>query len=141
MGMVRLRVSGQVWAWVAVRGNPAVLMSIPTSGYRCKGTGAFASAWGRGHSRGERPLTASRVPGMPATLPPTAFGTIDWLPTLPDDWNALQIVAVILCFAVPLLAWVLLFRQVARFVAFFRSGKPASRSDRPGSRTAVLLKE
>ncbi len=78
---------------------------------------------------------------MPALLAPTAFGTIDWLPSAPDDWNALQIVAVIVCFAVPLLGWVLLLRQVGRFLAYFRSGRPVSRSDQPGSRTLVLLKE
>ena len=77
---------------------------------------------------------------MPATLAPATLGT-QVFPTLPAEWNALQIVAVIVCFAVPLLGWILLLRQVGRFVAFFRSGQPAMRTDAPGSRTAVLLKE
>ena len=56
--------------------------------------------------------------------------------------SPLQIVAISLCFTIPLLGWVLLFRQVGRFVKVFRSGQPdASRTDQPAARTWTLAKE
>ncbi len=56
--------------------------------------------------------------------------------------SPLQIVAITLCFTIPLLGWVLLFRQVGRFVKVFRSGQPdASRTDQPAARTWTLAKE
>ncbi|MEI2766565.1 MAG: (Fe-S)-binding protein [Dermatophilaceae bacterium] len=56
--------------------------------------------------------------------------------------SPLQIVAITLCFTIPLLGWILLFRQVVRFTRVFRSGQPdASRRDEPAARTWTLAKE
>ena len=64
---------------------------------------------------------------------------------MPDEafggWNALQVVAIVLCFVIPLIGWALLFRQVGRFVSFYRLGQSEARTDNPGSRTWTLVKE
>ncbi|WP_392545457.1 heterodisulfide reductase-related iron-sulfur binding cluster [Oryzobacter telluris] len=56
--------------------------------------------------------------------------------------GAVQVVAIVLCTVVPLIGWALLFRQVGRFVALYRLGRPdATRTNEPGSRSWVLAKE
>lgn len=56
--------------------------------------------------------------------------------------SALQITAIVLCLIVPTIGWCLLFWRVYRFTALYRSGAPDhTRTDRPGARTATLLKE
>ncbi len=56
--------------------------------------------------------------------------------------SALQITAIALCFTIPLIGWALLFRQVFRFAALYRSGQAdPTRTNQPGSRTTTLLKE
>ena len=56
--------------------------------------------------------------------------------------SALQITAIALCFTIPLIGWALLFRQVFRFAALYRTGQAdPSRTADPGSRTMTLVKE
>ncbi|WP_040159273.1 (Fe-S)-binding protein [Mobilicoccus massiliensis] len=56
--------------------------------------------------------------------------------------SALQITAIVLCLIVPTVGWVLLFRQVYRYTALFRTGAPDhTRTGQPGRRTATLLRE
>ncbi|HET6952293.1 MAG TPA: (Fe-S)-binding protein, partial [Acidimicrobiales bacterium] len=56
--------------------------------------------------------------------------------------GAVQVVAIALCFVIPLIGWALLFRQVGRFVALYRYGQPdASRTGAPVARTWTLAKE
>ena len=57
------------------------------------------------------------------------------------DLSPLQIALIAVCFTVPLVGWVLLFRQVARFWTHFQLGQPVQRSDNPSARTMTLLKE
>ncbi len=50
--------------------------------------------------------------------------------------------AIFLCFTIPSLAWVMLFRQVYTFSKVFRMGSPdPTRTDRPAVRTWVVVKE
>lgn len=55
--------------------------------------------------------------------------------------SALQIIGIALCFTIPLAGWALLFKQVWRFSALYRSGQPAARTDNPTARTWTLIKE
>jgi hypothetical protein len=56
--------------------------------------------------------------------------------------SALQITAIALCFTIPLIGWALLFRQVFRFAALYRTGQAdPTRTGSPGSRTMTLVKE
>ena len=56
--------------------------------------------------------------------------------------SALQIIAIALCFTIPLLGWALLFRQCVRFYRLFQTGQPDStRRDEPAQRTMVVVKE
>ncbi|GMA21149.1 4Fe-4S dicluster domain-containing protein [Arsenicicoccus piscis] len=56
--------------------------------------------------------------------------------------SALQITAIALCFTIPLLGWVLLFRQAFRFYRLFTSGSAdPTRTDQPATRTVTLLRE
>ncbi|MGA8047504.1 MAG: Fe-S oxidoreductase, partial [Dermatophilaceae bacterium] len=57
------------------------------------------------------------------------------------DLSPLQIVLIALCFTIPLVGWVLLFRQVARFWTYFRLGQPVQRSDNPTARSLTLTRE
>ncbi|WP_377645484.1 heterodisulfide reductase-related iron-sulfur binding cluster [Oryzobacter terrae] len=79
---------------------------------------------------------------VPAVFPALAG---DVLP-VPDErfggLGAVQVVALVLCTVVPLIGWALLFRQVGRFVALYRLGRPdTSRTDSPAARTWTLAKE
>ncbi|MEP7161296.1 MAG: heterodisulfide reductase-related iron-sulfur binding cluster, partial [Dermatophilaceae bacterium] len=56
--------------------------------------------------------------------------------------SALQMTAIFLCFTIPSLAWVMLFRQVYTFSKVFRMGTTdPTRTDRPATRTWVVVKE
>ncbi|WP_407568235.1 heterodisulfide reductase-related iron-sulfur binding cluster [Arsenicicoccus dermatophilus] len=56
--------------------------------------------------------------------------------------SALQITALVLCFVIPTIGWILLFRQVFRFVKLFRTGQPdPTRTDQPARRTMTLVRE
>ncbi len=55
--------------------------------------------------------------------------------------SPLQVVAIALCFTIPLAGWALLFRQVARFTQLYRAGQPAARLDNPMGRSITLVKE
>ncbi|MFQ6170743.1 (Fe-S)-binding protein [Oryzobacter sp. R7] len=56
--------------------------------------------------------------------------------------GAVQVVALVVCTVVPLVGWALLFRQVGRFVALYRLGRPdTTRTDAPAARTWTLAKE
>ncbi|MEO3937559.1 (Fe-S)-binding protein [Dermatophilaceae bacterium Soc4.6] len=55
--------------------------------------------------------------------------------------TVLQIIAAVVSIAVALVGTVLLVLVVGRFVATFRLGQPAHRTDRPAARTATLLRE
>ncbi len=56
--------------------------------------------------------------------------------------SALQITAIVLCFTLPLLGWVLLFRQAFRFRRLFASGQAdPTRTDQPGRRLLTVAKE
>ena len=56
--------------------------------------------------------------------------------------SPLQIVAIALCFTIPLVGWILLFRQVARFYRFFQLGQAdPTRRDEPATRTMTLARE
>ncbi|WP_286961349.1 (Fe-S)-binding protein, partial [Arsenicicoccus sp. UBA2120] len=56
--------------------------------------------------------------------------------------SALQITALVLCFVIPSIGWLLLFRQVFRFTRVFRSGQPdPTRTDQPARRTMTLVRE
>lgn len=55
--------------------------------------------------------------------------------------SPLQIVLIALCFTIPLVGWVLLFRQVARFWTQFQLGQPAVRNDDPTARSITLARE
>ena len=56
--------------------------------------------------------------------------------------GAVQVVALVLCFVIPLIGWALLFRQIGRFVALYRLGEPdRARTDNPVGRTWTLAKE
>ncbi|GMA41163.1 hypothetical protein GCM10025883_32080 [Mobilicoccus caccae] len=60
----------------------------------------------------------------------------------PLPMSALQITAIGLCLVIPTIGWVLLFRQVYRYTSLYRTGAPdRSRTDRPATRTATLLRE
>ena len=65
---------------------------------------------------------------------------------IPDErfggLGPVQVVALVLCFTVPLVGWALLARQVGRFVALYRLGRPDStRADNPVARSWTLAKE
>ena len=65
---------------------------------------------------------------------------------MPDErfggLGPVQVVALVLCFVIPLIGWALLFRQVGRFVALYRLGQPdAGRTDAPGRADLDLAKE
>ena len=65
---------------------------------------------------------------------------------MPDErfggFGAVQAVALVLCFVIPLIGWALLFRQLGRFVALYRLGQPdAGRTGSPVTRTWTLTKE
>jgi Fe-S oxidoreductase len=65
-------------------------------------------------------------------MPDSAFGGL----------GPLQIVALVLCFVIPLVGWALLFRQIGRFVALYRLGQAdGSRTGDPGARTWTVAKE
>ncbi|HRA45442.1 MAG TPA: (Fe-S)-binding protein, partial [Phycicoccus sp.] len=65
-------------------------------------------------------------------MPDEAFGGL----------GPLQVVALVLCFVIPLIGWALLFRQVTRFVQHYKLGQAdSSRTGEPGKRTWTLLKE
>jgi len=55
--------------------------------------------------------------------------------------NALQIVAVVVCFAVTLTGIALLVKTVNHFLATFRLGQPEMRTDAKGARTVTLVRE
>ena len=55
--------------------------------------------------------------------------------------SALQIVAVVISLAVTLTGVALLARVVGHFVATFRLGQPAMRTDQPAARTVTLVRE
>ncbi len=55
--------------------------------------------------------------------------------------SPLQVVAIALCFTIPLAGWALLFRQVARFTQLYRAGAPVNRTDNPMGRTLTLARE
>ena len=55
--------------------------------------------------------------------------------------NALQIVAVVVCFAVALTGVALLVKTVNHFLATFRLGQPEVRTDARGARTLTLVRE
>jgi len=56
--------------------------------------------------------------------------------------SALQITAIVLCFTIPLLGWILLFRQVFRFYRLFQTGAADdTRRDQPGARVMTVAKE
>ncbi|MEO6790289.1 MAG: heterodisulfide reductase-related iron-sulfur binding cluster [Ornithinibacter sp.] len=88
---------------------------------------------------------------MPAALAPALAPTIahalasDLLP-VPDEkfggLGAVQVIALVLCFVVPLIGWALLVRQVGRFVGLYRLGQSdRTRTGNPGARTWTLTKE
>ena len=65
---------------------------------------------------------------------------------MPDErfggLGPVQVVALVLCTIVPLIGWALLFRQVGRFVALYRLGRPdTTRTDSPAARSWTLTKE
>lgn len=69
-------------------------------------------------------------------------GILPW----PDDafggLGPMQVVALVLCFVIPLIGWALLGRQVMRFIKFYRLGQPdPTRTGAAGRRTATLLRE
>ncbi|WP_395653473.1 heterodisulfide reductase-related iron-sulfur binding cluster [Phycicoccus elongatus] len=65
-------------------------------------------------------------------MPDSAFGGL----------GPLQIVALVLCFVIPLVGWALLFRQIGRFVALYRLGQAdGGRTGDPGARTWTVAKE
>jgi Fe-S oxidoreductase len=84
-------------------------------------------------------MLAERLSSMPALrgegilpMPDEAFGGL----------GPLQVVALVLCFVIPLIGWALLFRQVTRFVQHYKLGQAdSSRTGEPGKRTWTLLKE
>ncbi|MCE1178013.1 MAG: (Fe-S)-binding protein [Micrococcales bacterium] len=53
----------------------------------------------------------------------------------------LQIIALVLCFVIPSIGWILLFRQVGRFFKLYRLGRSENRRDQPGARTWTLIRE
>ena len=56
--------------------------------------------------------------------------------------SALQITAIVLCFTIPLLGWVLLFRQAFRFKKLFSTGQPdRMRTNQPGRRVLTVAQE
>ncbi|PKW26859.1 (Fe-S)-binding protein [Phycicoccus duodecadis] len=56
--------------------------------------------------------------------------------------TAVQVVAAVVSIVVATVGWALLFRQVGRFVALYRRGRPdGSRTDAPAARTWTLAKE
>ncbi|MFZ1287972.1 MAG: (Fe-S)-binding protein [Candidatus Phosphoribacter sp.] len=56
--------------------------------------------------------------------------------------SALQIAAIVLCFTIPLLGWLLLFRQSLRFYRLFQTGQPdATRTGQPMTRSLTVLRE
>ncbi len=80
---------------------------------------------------------------MSALLAPALAG--DVIP-MPDErfggLGAVQVIALVLCTIVPLIGWALLFRQVGRFVALYRLGRPdTSRTGSPAARSWTLTKE
>ncbi len=84
---------------------------------------------------------------MSAASSPAAVHALasDLLP-VPDDrfggLGAVQVVALALCFVIPLIGWALLFRQAGRFVSLYRLGRSdGTRTDNPGARTWTLAKE
>ncbi|MGB7817259.1 MAG: heterodisulfide reductase-related iron-sulfur binding cluster [Ornithinibacter sp.] len=84
---------------------------------------------------------------MSAASAPAAVHALasDLLP-VPDDrfggLGAVQVVALVLCFVIPLIGWALLFRQAGRFVSLYRLGRADdTRTDNPGARTWTLAKE
>ncbi len=84
-------------------------------------------------------MLAERASTLPARIgsgvlpmPDSAFGGL----------GPLQIVALVLCFVIPLVGWALLFRQIGRFVALYRLGQAdGSRTGDPGARTWTVAKE
>ncbi|GGL36729.1 4Fe-4S dicluster domain-containing protein [Phycicoccus endophyticus] len=80
---------------------------------------------------------------MPAALAPALAS--DVLPTFDERFGgvtALQVVGIVLCVVVPTVGWAMLFRQVGRFIALYRMGRPdPGRTDAPGSRTWTLARE
>ncbi len=79
------------------------------------------------------PLSLLNHPGIDVLpVPNSAFGGL----------GPIQIVALVLCFVIPLIGWALLFRQVTRFVQHYKLGqKDSSRTNEPAKRTWTLLKE
>ncbi|MTB72685.1 4Fe-4S dicluster domain-containing protein, partial [Arsenicicoccus sp. MKL-02] len=56
--------------------------------------------------------------------------------------SALQTTALVLCFVIPSIGWILLFRQVFRFTRLFRTGRPdPTRTGEPAKRTMTLVRE
>ncbi len=84
-------------------------------------------------------MLAERASTLPARIgsgvlpmPDSAFGGL----------GPLQIVALVLCFVIPLVGWALLFRQIGRFVALYRLGQAdGGRTGDPGARTWTVAKE
>ncbi len=99
------------------------------------------------HRLGEQALSVDRLRRMSAASAPAAVHALasDLLPT-PDERfggvGAVQVIALVLCFVVPLIGWALLFRQAGRFVGLYRLGRPdGSRTGNPAARTWTLTKE
>ncbi|XVX22043.1 (Fe-S)-binding protein [Actinomycetota bacterium] len=57
------------------------------------------------------------------------------------DVGPLQLIALVLCFIIPSIGWILLFRQVARFFKLYGLGQSENRRDNPGARTWTLIRE
>ena len=54
----------------------------------------------------------------------------------------IQVIALVLCFVIPLIGWALLARQVGRFVSTYRLGQAdPSRTGSPGARTMTVVRE
>ena len=78
------------------------------------------------------PLALPVLAGEVYPVPDSRFG----------DLGAVQVVALVVCFVIPLIAWALLFRQVGRFVVLYRLGRPdAGRTGDAAARTWTLAKE
>ncbi len=80
------------------------------------------------------------------TARPAVHALSGQLVPMPDErfggLGAVQVVALVLCFTVPLVGWALLARQVGRFVALYRLGRPdTTRADNPVTRSWTLAKE
>src|SRR5918995_3956649 len=135
-------------------GNRRLLMCIPTESYPC---GNDVSGLRRGpngaprvdagHSSGERSLSSRRLRAMSVLTAGSAVHALSGqLVPMPDErfggLGPVQVVALVLCFTVPLVGWALLARQVGRFVALYRLGRSdTTRADHPVARSWTLTKE